>query len=355
MKKKSLGGLEVGAQGLGCAGLTGFYGRPFDGAAAAAAVHAALDHGVTFFDTSDSYGHATEFGFGCNEEFLGKALKGRRNEAVIGTKFGFLPSAGGVQNGAHLAERGVSATTVRADPGYIRSACEASLKRLGVDYIDLYFAHRLSPEVPVEETVGAIAELVRAGKVGHIGLCGVSAELLDRAAAVHPIAALESEWSLWTRDIEYEVLAVARRHNIGIVTYAPLGRGFLTGQLKSFDDLPLDDLRRTFPRFQGENFKKNLELVDHIHEMARQKGCTAPQLALAWLDAKGDDVVPIPGGERPEFVIDNVGALGVELSAQDVEAIDAIFPLGAASGARYANMSNVSDAVDTSKLATAKA
>lgn len=354
MKTKKLGDLEVGAQGLGCAGLTGFYGRPFDGEAANAAVTAALDSGVTFFDTSDSYGHATEFGFGCNEEFLGKALKGRRHEAVIGTKFGFLPSAGGIQNGAHLSERGVSAATVRADPAYIRSACEASLKRLGVDYIDLYFAHRLSPEVPVEETIGAMAGLIEEGKVGHIGLCGVSSHLLERAAAVHPIAALESEWSLWTRDIEHEVLAVARRHNIGVVTYAPLGRGFLTGQLKTFEDLPPDDLRRTFPRFQGDNFRKNLELVDHIHALANKKGCTAAQLALAWLDAKGPDVVPIPGGERPEFVLDNVGALAVDLSDEEIAAMDDVFPLGVASGARYANMSNVSDAVDIGKLETTR-
>jgi aryl-alcohol dehydrogenase-like predicted oxidoreductase len=354
MQKKTLGtqGLQVGAQGLGCMNLTGFYGKPFDKKTALAAVDKALELGVTFFDSSDAYGHHT-IGFGENERFLGEALRAKRDRAVIGTKFGFLESAAGRGGDKNLSEKGVNSTTVRADPSYVQSACEASLKRLGVDHIDVYFAHRLSPDVPVEETVGAMAGLVKAGKVRHLGLCGVSAELLKRAAAIHPVAALESEWSLWTRDIEYEVLAVARSLGTGIVTYAPLGRGFLTGELRSFDDLARDDFRRTFPRFQGENFKRNLELVDHVKKVANEKGCTGPQLALAWLNAQGNDVIPIPGAERPEYVIDNVGALDVKLTAEDLAAIDAIFPLGAAAGARYANMTQVSDAVDTTKLGKA--
>ena len=353
IRTTTLGGLKMGAQGLGCMNLTGFYGKPFDADAALRAVDKALELGVTLLDSSDTYGHYT-VGFGGNEAFLAKAIKGKRDKAVVATKFGFLPAKDGSgPSGRNIAAEGVNATTVRADPEYVKWACDGSLQRLGVDVIDLYFAHRLSPEVPVEETVGAMADLVKAGKVRAIGLCGVSAELLSRAVAVHPIAALESEWSLWTRDLEYEVLGVARRLGVGIVTYAPLGRGFLTGQLRSFDDLAADDYRRAFPRFQGENFKKNLELVDHVNQLAKEKNCTPAQLALAWLHAQGEDVVPIPGAETAEYVEENTGALDVKLSREELDAIDAIFPLGAAAGARYPNMSQVSDAVDLTRLGSA--
>jgi aryl-alcohol dehydrogenase-like predicted oxidoreductase len=243
----------------------------------------------------------------------------------------------------------VDSSNFRADPDYVKSACEASLQRLGVDCIDLYFAHRLSPAVPVEDTVGAMADLVKAGKVRFLGLSGVSATSLSRAASVHPITALESEWSLWTRDIEYEVLPVARQLGIGIIAYAPLGRGFLTGQVRSFDALAPDDVRRTFPRFQGANFERNLQLVEHIKQLARKRNCTPAQLALAWLHVQGSDVVPIPGGERPEQVSENVGALDVQLNADELSVIDSIFPLGAAAGARYPDMSHVSDGVDPSQ------
>jgi aryl-alcohol dehydrogenase-like predicted oxidoreductase len=347
--KANLGGLVVGAQGLGCNNLTGFYGKAFDEQVALRTIDKALELGVTLLDTSDTYGHST-VGFGGNEVFVAKAIKGRRSRVVVATKFGFVPQAAGDRAKTNKVEEGVTSASVRGDPEYVKTACEGSLERLGVDYIDLYFAHRVSPDVPVEETVGAMADLVKAGKVRYLGLCGVSASLLSRAASIHPIAVLESEWSLWTRDIEYEMLSVARRLGTGIMPYAPLGRGFLTGQLRSFEDLPPDDFRRSFPRFQGENFARNLKLVDHVRALAKGKNCTPAQLALAWLHAQGNDVVPIPGSDTPQYVAENVGALNVRLTADELSAIDAIFPLGAASGDRYPNMSQISDAVDASRL-----
>jgi aryl-alcohol dehydrogenase-like predicted oxidoreductase len=337
-------GLQVGAQGLGCNNLTGFYGRAFDEKFAQRTVDLALDLGVTLLDTADVYGVGGDIGFGGNEIFVGKAIRGRRGDVVLTSKFGWLDQPDRSASQKEVAQWGVNASSVRVDPEYMRSACDASLQRLGVDYIDLYFCHRLVPDVPVEETVGAMAELVEAGKVRFLGLSSVSSEALSRACAVHPITAVESEWSLWTRDIESEVLSVARRLGVGIIAYAPLSRGMLTGQVRSYDDLGEDDFRRYSPRFQEGNFERNLALVDHITGLAQKKGCTPSQLALAWLHAQGDDVVPIPGADRPEFVSENVGALEIELDAEELSTIDMVFPLGVTAGARYADMSSVSDA-----------
>jgi aryl-alcohol dehydrogenase-like predicted oxidoreductase len=338
IRKTELGnGLEVGAQGLGCMNLTGFYGRPFDEPVALATVKQALDLGITLLDTADEYGTVTQAGFGGNEKFVGKAIRGRRDEVVLVSKFGFVNP-----------DEAVDDRKVRGDAAYVKASCDASLSRLGVDHIDLYFCHRLDPRVELEETIGAMADLVAAGKVRHIGLSAVSADSLRQAARVHPITALESEWSLWTRDIEYEVVPAARELGVGIMPYTPLGRGFLTGQLRSFDDLAPDDYRRQSPRFQGENFAKNLELVEHVKKLAESKGCTTPQLALAWLHAQGDFVVPIPGADRPEYVAENVGALDVQLSKNEVDAINDVFPLNAAAGARYTDMAHVSDAAPAS-------
>lgn len=328
-------GLKVGAQGLGCLNLTGYYGRAFDKRSALATVSRAFEVGATLLDTGDIYGAHFGPGFGANEEFVGKAIRGRRSEVSLATKFGLVDTKSVGDDGR----------TIRGDAPYVQSACDASLRRLGVDHIDLYYCHRVDPSVPVEETVGAMAELVKAGKVRFLGLSAVSAATLSRAATVHPITALESEWSLWTRDIEADVAPRARELGIGIVPYAPLGRGFLTGQVRSHDDLAPDDYRRTSPRFQGDNFARNLELVDRVRILARQKNCTMPQIALAWLHAQGDDVVPIPGADRPSYVSENVGALNVELGPDELASIEAIFPVGAAAGARYADMSTVSDAV----------
>ncbi|MCW2244340.1 aldo/keto reductase [Azospirillum canadense] len=317
MDKRRLGqGLEVSAMGLGCMGMSEFYaGR--DDAESIATIHRALDLGVTLLDTADMYG------VGRNEELVGRAIRGRRDQVVLATKFGNVRGADGSFQG------------VNGRPDYVRQACEASLKRLGVDVIDLYYQHRVDPNTPIEDTVGAMADLVRQGKVRFLGLSEAAPATIRRAHAVHPIAALQSEYSLWSRDPEDEVLPTVRELGIGFVAYSPLGRGFLTGQYKRFEDFAPDDYRRNSPRFQGDNFQRNLDLVARIEEMARAKGCTPAQLALAWVMTRGPDVVPIPGTKRRRYLEDNVGALSVSLTADDRAAIDAACPPGAAAGTRY--------------------
>jgi aryl-alcohol dehydrogenase-like predicted oxidoreductase len=282
-----------------------------------ATIHRALDLGVTFLDTADMYGPFT------NEILVGRAIKGRRDEVVLATKFGNVRSA----EGAYLGISGA--------PEYVRKACDASLQRLGTDHIDLYYQHRVDNTVPIEETVGAMAELVSAGKVRFLGLSEAAPATIRRAAAVHPIAALQTEYSLWERTPEEEILPTVRELGIGFVPYSPLGRGFLTGRFKSFDDLPADDYRRNQPRFQGANFQKNLDLVALLEQMARQKKCTPSQLALAWLLHQGDDIVPIPGTKRVKYLEENVGALDVKLTPEDLRRIDEIAPRGVAAGMRY--------------------
>jgi aryl-alcohol dehydrogenase-like predicted oxidoreductase len=311
---RKLGALTVSPLGLGCMGMSEFYGASDQAEAEATLLHA-VDRGITFFDTADMYGS------GHNEELVGRVLKARRDKVVIATKFGIL------RDPTNPMLRGVS-----GKPAYVREAVERSLKRLGIDVIDLYYQHRLDPDTPIEETVGAMAALVKEGKVKHLGLSEVGPSTLRRASAVHPIAALQSEYSLWSRDPEDGVLAACRELGIGFVPYSPLGRGFLTGQIKSFDDLPADDFRRHNPRFQGDNFGKNLQLVERVKSLAAAKGITAGQLALAWVLAQGDDVVPIPGTKRRSYLDENLGALDVELSAADLAALDEI---GTAIGHRY--------------------
>jgi aryl-alcohol dehydrogenase-like predicted oxidoreductase len=324
MTERELGksGFKVSAIGLGCMGMSDFYDpKQRNDEESIRVIHRYLDAGGNFLDTADIYG------VGRNETLVGKAIKGRRVGVVLATKFGNVRSASGEFLG------------VRGDPPYVRECCDVSLRRLGVDVIDLYYRHRVDPKTPIEDTVGAMADLVKAGKVRHLGLSEAAPGTIRRAAKVHPIAALQTEYSLWTRDVEEEILPTVRELGIGFVAYSPLGRGFLTGQFKTIDDLPADDFRRTTPRFQGENFRKNLELVEKIEEMAAAKGCTPSQLALAWVLAQGGDIVPIPGTKRVKYLDDNLGAVNVRLTAEDLDEIDAILPAGAASGERYQTQS----------------
>ena len=318
MQTRKLGeGLVVSALGLGCMGMSGVYGAA-DEQAAMDTIHQAIDLGVTFLDTADAYGK------GHNEILIGKAIADRRQRVVIATKFGLSD----VSQGGYTVP-------VNGHPEYVRSACEASLRRLGVETIDLYYQHRVDPHTPIEETIGAMAELVTEGKVRFLGLSEASAATIRRAHAVHPIAALQSEYSLWSRDVEAEILPTCRELQIGFVPWSPLGRGFLTGQVKTFDDLDANDWRRVSPRFQGENFGRNLDLVAQIQEMADAKNCTPAQLAIAWLLQQGDDLVPIPGTKRVSYLLDNLGALDVKLTIAELDRIDTILPKGAASGDRY--------------------
>jgi aryl-alcohol dehydrogenase-like predicted oxidoreductase len=324
VKRRTLGaqGLEVSAIGLGCMGMSEFYGSTDEGEAIAT-IHRALELGVDFLDTADMYGPFT------NEKLVGRAIAGRRDEVVLATKFGNVRGAGGERLG------------IRGDADYVRQACDASLERLGVEHIDLYYQHRVDRQVPIEETVGAMAELVAAGKVRHIGLSEAAPETVRRAHAVHPIAALQTEYSLWTRDPEDEVLPTVRELGIGFVAYSPLGRGFLSGAIRSPDDLEDDDFRKNNPRFTGDNFRRNLDLVDQVRALAEEKGVTPAQLALAWVLSRGDDVVPIPGTKRRSYLEENAGADGVELTRDDLERLEAAFPKGATAGERYADMSSV--------------
>lgn len=320
MTDRELGrsGLRVSAIGLGCMGMSEFYDpKQMDDAESIRVIHRYLAAGGNFLDTADMYG------VGRNEVLVGKAIKGRRNQIVLATKFGNVRGAAGEFLG------------VRGNPAYVRACADASLTRLGVDTIDLYYQHRVDPKTPIEETVGAMADLVKAGKVRHLGLSEAAPATIRRAAKVHPIAALQSEFSLWSREAEAAVLPTVRELGIGFVAYSPLGRGFLTGQFKAFDDLPVDDYRRNAPRFQGDNFRKNLDLVKKIEDMAAAKGCTPSQLALAWILAQGPDIVPIPGTKRAKYLDDNLGAASVHLTAKDLAQIDAVLPAGVAAGERY--------------------
>jgi len=319
MKTRDLGqsGLKVSAIGLGCMGMSEFYGQT-DDAESIATIHRALDSGLSLLDTADAYGPFK------NEELVGHAIRGRRNEVVLATKFGIT------RDPENPNVRGVSGR-----PEYVRAACEGSLRRLGVEVIDLYYQHRVDPSIPIEDTVGTMSRLVEDGKVRFIGLSEAGAATLRKAHAVYPVTALQNEYSLWTRDPEDEILDVCRELGIGLVAYSPLGRGFLGGKIKRFEDLAPDDYRRSSPRFQGENFQKNLQLVARVEEMARKKGCTPAQLALAWVLAQGADIVPIPGTKRRKYLDENIAALDVELTPEDLRNIEEVVPQGAASGMRY--------------------
>jgi aryl-alcohol dehydrogenase-like predicted oxidoreductase len=324
MRTRTLGsqGLQVSEQGLGCMGMSEFYGTADEGEAIAT-IQRALDLGVTFLDTADMYGPFT------NERLVGRAIAGRRDDVVVATKFGNVRGPNGERLG------------IRGDAEYVRQACDASLERLGVDQIDLYYQHRVDPDVPIEETVGAMGELVAAGKVRHLGLSEAAPATIRRAHATHPIAALQTEYSLWSRDPEDELLQTVRELGIGFVAYSPLGRGFLAGRFQSPADFPEDDFRRHQPRFHGENFKRNLELLDRVREIASEKSIEPGQLALAWVLHRGEDVVPIPGTKRRAYLEQNVAASEIELTGDDLARIDAAAPQGAAAGDRYADMSPV--------------
>jgi aryl-alcohol dehydrogenase-like predicted oxidoreductase len=323
MNKRTLGmrGLEVSEQGLGCMGMSAWYG-PTDEEESIATIRRALDLGITFLDTADIYGQ------GANEELVGRAIAGRRDEVVLATKFGNRVLADGSR-------------TIDGSPAYVREAIDASLRRLRVEHVDLYYQHRVDASTPIEETVGAMAELVSEGKVKHIGLSEAGPQTIRRAHAVHPITALQSEWSLWTRDPEAEVLPTVRELGIGFVAYSPLGRGFLAGRFASPDELDEDDFRKHHPRMSGENFERNRALAEHVRELAVEKGCPPAQLALAWVLSRGDDVVPIPGTKRRTYLEENAAASEITLKGDELERLDEAFPPGAAAGQRYADMSSI--------------
>lgn len=322
MQLRQLGELQVSALGLGCMGMSEFYGMA-DEEESIAVIHKAIDLGVTLLDTADMYGPFT------NEKLVGKAISDRRGKVILATKFGHERTEDGTYVG------------INGKPEYVRQACEASLKRLGVDYIDLYYQHRVDTSVPIEDTIGAMADLVKEGKVRYLGMSEAATETIRRAHAVHPISALQTEYSLWSREPEDEILNVVRELGIGFVAYSPLGRGFLSGQFKTPEDIPEKDFRHDNPRFQGENFYKNLELVNKVKQIAEDKGCTPAQLALAWVLARGDDIVPIPGTKHLKYLEENIGALQVKLTDEDMAAIEQVMPKGSAAGDRYANMTTV--------------